>query len=341
MKLMKTQDAVGQTICHDLTQIIKGVTKGALFQKGHVISEEDVPVLLSLGKTHIYLWEDDESLLHENDAAEILRSLCQGENMNAAGPIEGKIEITADMDGLLMVDTRRLRDINSLGDIVIAARVSGFPVKKGDKLCGARVIPLMIEKEKMERAREAAGSKPLLTLLPMKPKKYGLVITGSEVFNNSIQDTFTPVIQEKLAEYGCEMTAHEITDDDGDIITAAISNMLNNGVEMVFCAGGMSVDPDDRTPLAIRNATSNVVSYGAPVLPGSMFMIAYTEDGRPICGLPGCVMYSRRTIFDLVLLRLLADAPVSAEWLAGLGNGGLCLDCAECHFPNCAFGKGA
>ena len=340
MKLMSTQEAVGQTLCHDITQIIRGVTEGALFHKGHVIKEEDVPVLLSLGKEHVYIWESNDDTLHEDEAAEILRALCQSENMQAVGPKEGKIELLADIDGLLLVDTEGLRRVNSLGEVLIASRVSGFPVKKGDKLCGVRVIPLVIEKEKMERARKASGDKPLLKLLPIKPKKYGLVITGSEVFHKRIQDAFTPVIQEKLAEYGCEMTAHEIVDDDHEKITAVIKNMLDKGAEMVFCTGGMSVDPDDKTPLAIKNAASNVVSYGAPVLPGSMFMLAYTADKRPVCGLPGCVMYAHRTIFDLVLPYLLSDAPVTAEWLAGLGNGGLCLNCVECHFPNCMFGKG-
>ena len=342
MKLMSTREAVGQTLCHDVTQIIKDVTKGVLFQKGHVIKEEDVDVLLNLGKEHVYIWEDDGNMLHENDAAEILRSLCQSGNMGATGPKEGKIELLADIEGLLLVDTAGLRGVNSLGQMVIASRVSGFPVKKGDKLCGMRIIPLVIEKEKMERARKAAGDGPLLRLLPMKPKKYGLVITGNEVFHKRIRDTFTPVIQEKLAEYGCEMAAYKILDDDHEKITAEINNMLDTGAEMVFCTGGMSVDPDDKTPLAIRNsAGNNVVSYGAPVLPGSMFMLAYTADKRPVCGLPGCVMYAHRTIFDLVLPYLLADVPVTAEWLAGMGNGGLCLNCVECHFPNCAFGKGA
>jgi hypothetical protein len=301
VKLMNTREAVGQTLCHDVTQIIRGVTKDALFKKGHVIKEEDVPALLNLGKERIYIWENNENMLHENDAAEILRAMCQSENMRAAGPREGKIEVLAEIDGLLMVDTAGLRRVNSLGEVIIAARVSGFPVKKGDKLCGVRVIPLMIEKEKMERARHAAGDKPLLKLLPIKPKKYGLVITGSEVFHDRVQDTFTPVIIDKLAEYKCEMTDHVILDDDHEKITAAINSMLDKGAEMVFCTGGMSVDPDDRTPLAIKNAANNIVSYGAPVLPGSMFMLAYTADKRPVCGLPGCVMYAHRTIFDLVL----------------------------------------
>ena len=103
MKLMRVQDAVGQVLCHDITQIIPGVTKDAVFRKGHIIREEDIPVLLSVGKEHIYIWENDETMLHENDAADILRAICQGEHMRASAPKEGKIELTAETDGLLLV----------------------------------------------------------------------------------------------------------------------------------------------------------------------------------------------------------------------------------------------
>jgi len=339
MKLIKTQDAVGHVLCHDVTQIIKGVTKDALFRKGHVIAESDIPALLSLGKEHVYIWEDDGSILHENDAAEILCKLCQNAHMHATEPKEGKIELIADMDGLLIVDTERLRNVNALGEMMIATRASGSPVKKGDKLCGTRIIPLTIEKEKMERACKVVGRQPLLELLPIKQKKYGLINTGNEVFHGRIDDTFTPVIREKLEAYGCEMTAHAILADDHEQITSAIKDMLDSGSQLVLCTGGMSVDPDDRTPLAIKNTADKVISYGAPVLPGAMFMRAYMKDGTPICGLPGCVMYSKRTIFDIVLPHLLADVQVTPEWLAGLGEGGLCLECETCIFPNCAFGK--
>lgn len=340
MKLMKTEDAVGQVLCHDITQIIKGVTKDAVFRKGHIIQPEDIPVLLSVGKDNVYIWENDETMLHENDAAEVLREICQGEGMHPGPVKEGKIELIADIDGLFLVDLSHLRAINSLGEMMIATRASGFPVKKGDRLAGTRVIPLVIEKEKMERAKQAAGEKPLLNVVPIKPKKYGLVTTGNEVYYGRIEDTFTPVIIEKLAEYGCEMVSHVVLNDDHEKITAAINRMLADGCEMVLCTGGMSVDPDDKTPLAIKNTGVHIVSYGAPVLPGAMFLMSYTADGRPVCGLPGCIMYSRRTIFDLALPRLLADVPVTAEWLAGLGHGGFCLSCPVCHFPNCGFGKG-
>lgn len=340
MKLMRTEEAVGQVLCHDITQIIKGVTKGAVFSKGHIITEEDIPVLLSVGKEHVYIWENNENMLHENDAADILREICQGEHMHASAVKEGKVELIADEDGLLLIDLEHLRAVNSLGEMMIATRSSGFVVKKGDRLCGTRIIPLVIEKEKMEAAKRAAGDKPLMQIIPLKAKKFGVVTTGSEVYNGLIQDTFTPVLQEKLGEFGCEMIAHEILDDDHKQITAAIQKMMADGCELVLCTGGMSVDPDDRTPLAIKNTGANIVSYGAPVLPGAMFLVAYTDDGRPICGLPGCVMYSQRTVFDLALPRLLADVPITAEWLAGLGHGGFCLNCPVCHFPNCEFGKG-
>ena len=340
MKLLRVEDAVGQVLCHDITQIIPGVTKDAVFRKGHIIRAEDIPVLLRVGKEHIYVWENNENMLHENDAADILRALCQGPHMRASAPKEGKIELTAEADGLLLVDTERLRAVNALGDMMIATRAGGFPVKKGDKLCGTRVIPLVIEKAKMEQARKAAGPDPLLQLLPFRPRPFGVVTTGSEVKKGLIQDAFTPVLVDKLAEYGCELAAHAVCGDDADEITAAIAKMADEGAELILCTGGMSVDPDDRTPLAIRNAGAAIVSYGAPVLPGAMFLMAYLPDGRPVCGLPGCVMYAKRTIFVLVLPRLLADVPVTPQWLAGLGHGGLCLGCDVCHFPNCGFGKG-
>jgi len=340
MKLIKTQESVGHILCHDVTQIIKDTIKDTVFRKGHVITESDIPVLLSIGKDNVYIWEDDPDMMHENEAAKILSNICKNVNMLETEPKEGKIELTADMDGLLMVDNKRLCEINSIGEMMIATRASGSYVKKGDKLCGTRVIPLAISKEKMGKAVKTAGSEPLLELLPVKKKKYGLINTGNEIFYGRINEAFTPVIQEKMSEYGCEMITRVTLEDNYETITAAINGMLGSGVDMVLCTGGMSVDPDDKTPLAIKKAADEVISYGAPVLPGAMFMLAYTADGRPICGLPGCVMYNKRTVFDIVLPRLLADVRITAGWLSKLGNGGLCLECKSCHFPNCSFGKG-
>ena len=340
MKLVRTEDAVGQVLCHDITQIIKGVTKDAVFRKGHVVTAEDIPVLLSVGKDHLYIWEKDEKMLHENDAAQILYDICKNEHMRPSEIKEGKIELIAECDGLLKVDTEKLNRINSLGEMMIASRHGNFPVKAGDKIAGTRIIPLVIEKEKMEKAKEVAGDRPIFEILPFQKRKVGIVTTGNEVFYGRIQDTFTPVIEEKLSEYDTEIIGHEISDDNHEHITARIQKMLDAGADMIICTGGMSVDPDDRTPLAIRNCGATIVSYGAPVLPGAMFLLAYYgENHIPVMGLPGCVMYAKRTIFDLVLPRVMAGEILAKKDLDLLGEGGLCLSCPVCTFPNCGFGK--
>ena len=340
MKLIKTTEAVGYVLSHDITQIILGVKKGPVFKKGHIITEEDIPVLLSVGKDQIYVLENDETMMHENDAAYVLQKMCGNENMTHSEPSEGKIELFADIDGLFLVDNERLKIVNSFGEMMIATRPSGFIVKKGDKLAGTRIIPLIIKKEKMEQVQKLVGDEPILKVVSLKKKKYGLITTGNEVFYGRIEDTFTPVLNAKLAKFGCEMVEHVILNDDDKKITKAIKEMLSHGVDMVLCTGGMSVDPDDKTPLAIKNSGVDIVSYGAPVLPGAMFLVSYTKDNRPVLGLPGCIMYARRTIFDLALPRILSDIKVTPEYLSNLGNGGLCLNCEKCTFPNCGFGKG-
>lgn len=341
MKQINTTEAVGHVLCHDITQIIPGKTKDAIYRKGHIVTEEDIPVLLSLGKDHLYIWEKNEGMLHENEAAEILYSFCKNDYMSRTPVKEGKIELIADIDGLFKVDVERLNRINALGDMMIATRHSNFAVKKGDKLAGTRIIPLVIEKGKMDIAKELVGDQPLFQLLPFGHRKAAIVKTGSEVFYGRIKDAFGPVIRQKLAEFNVEVLGQTIINDEQDKITNIIKDYIEQGADFIVCTGGMSVDPDDTTPSAIKDTGARLVSYGAPVLPGAMFLLAYYGGERniPIMGLPGCVMYSKRTIFDLVLPRVMAGEVLSAEDLSALGHGGLCLSCPECTFPNCGFGK--
>ena len=378
MKLIDTKDAVGHVLCHDITQILPGQSKGPVFKKGHIVTSEDIPVLLSVGKDHLYVWEKTEGMLHEDEAAEILRQICMGdsETMTASEPSEGKIEIRAAIDGLLKIDREKLQRVNGLGEMMIATIHGDYPVRAGEKLAGTRVIPLVIEEEKMNRAKEAAGDAPILSILPFQHIRYGLVTTGNEVALGRIPDAFGPVLKKKMAAYDTEFMGQLIVTDDRKGITAAILSFVEDGADLVLCSGGMSVDPDDKTPGAIRDTGAEVVSYGAPVLPGAMFLLSYltvdkegnlvdieenkandvgtamdTADaemntartnGRrvvPVLGLPGCIMYAKRTIFDLVLPRVLAGERLKAEDLVRYGEGGLCLSCDVCHFPNCAFGK--
>lgn len=338
MKQIPTREAVGHVLCHDMTQIIPGQYKDARFRKGHVVREEDIPILLSMGKEHLYVWEMVPGMVHENDAAERLCALCRNRGMERSAVKEGKIELTAAMDGLFLVDSARLKAVNTLEDIMIATRHGGTAVRKGDKLAGTRVIPLVIEEEKLRRAEAAASGKPLLELLPWKLKTAAVVATGSEVAQGLVKDAFTPVVEKKLAEFGIQTLERRTPGDGTEAVKDTILDVKRRGVDLILCTGGMSVDPDDNTPGAIRRSGAEITAYGAPVLPGAMFLLGYFGDGTPILGLPGCVMYAKRTIFDLVLPKVAAGVPVTRADLAAMGEGGLCLGCGACTYPNCGFG---
>ena len=339
MKLINTTDAVGHVLCHDLTQIIRGEYKDARFRKGHVVTEEDIPVLLSMGKEHLYVWEMVPGMVHENDAAERLCALCMNDRMERSQVKEGKIELTAACDGLFRVDSARLIAVNSVEDIMVATRHGNTAVHKGDKLAGTRVIPLVIPEDTLRAAEEAAGPAPLLELLPYTKKTAAIVTTGSEVKSGRIQDTFTPVVKDKLAACGIETLAVVYSGDGVENVANAISEVRRTGADMILCTGGMSVDPDDNTPGGIRQSGARIVSYGAPVLPGAMLLVGYYEDGTPVLGLPGCVMYAGATVFDLVLPRVAAGVEITRADIVSMGEGGLCLGCKPCHWPICPFGK--
>jgi molybdopterin biosynthesis enzyme len=344
MKELAVEEAIGHVLCHDMTQIIPGEFKGARFRKGHVVTEEDVPVLLSMGKRSVYVWELEEGMIHEDDAALRLCRLAEGPGCTHAEDIkEGKIELKASYDGCFTVRSEALVAVNSVTDVMLATRKGNTAVHAGDKLAGMRVIPLVIKESVLDEADAAAaaapGEGPICEVHPFKLKRVGIVTTGSEVKAGLIEDSFTPVVQKKLAAYGMEMVAHELPGDDMDDVVAAIHRVREAGVDLVVCTGGMSVDPDDNTPGAIQKSGAEMVTYGAPVLPGAMLFVGYYEDGTPVLGLPGCVMFAGATIFDLVMPRVAAGIRLTKADIVAYGEGGLCLGCAECHYPVCPFGK--
>ena len=340
MKLIRTEEAVGHVLCHDMTQIIPGEYKDARFRKGHVVTEEDIPVLLSMGKENLYIWEKTEGMLHEDEAALRLRDLCVSEHMRSTDVKEGKVELIADAEGLFRVDTERLYAVNDIDELMIATRHTDTAVRPGDRLAGMRVIPLVIGEEKLIRAEKAAGKEPLLRLIPWKLKTAAVIATGSEVAKGLIQDQFTPVVERKLAAFGIRTVSKTLSGDDPERIQSEIARAHAEGIDLICCTGGMSVDPDDRTPGAIARSGVKIVTCGAPTLPGAMFCLGYFEDGTPVVGLPGCVMYAKATIFDLVLPRIAAGVALTRGDFVRLGHGGLCLGCGECRYPVCPFGKG-
>lgn len=339
MKQIRIEDAVGCILSHDVTKIVPGEFKGRLFKKGHVIKEEDIEKLLDIGKEHIYVWEPKENELHENDAAIRIKDLVLGEGCTISEEIkEGKIDFFADRQGVLKINKDLLLKLNMVGEIIVSTMHNNTPVKKGEKIGATRVIPLIINEEKIIEAENLIKEK-IIRVEEIKPKKAVLITTGNEVYKGRIKDAFLPVMEEKLGYYGSEIIRQVILPDDKEMISENIIKAIEEDkVDVVICTGGMSVDPDDVTPSAIKDCNGEIVTYGAPVLPGAMFLLAYYKN-TPILGVPSCAMYAKRTILDLVLPRILADEKLTFEDIASYGNGGMCLSCEICSFPHCSFGK--
>lgn len=338
MKEVAVEQAVGTVLAHDLTQIIPGQYKGPKFKKGDVIKEEDIPVLLSMGKKHLYVLEKGDNDVHENEAAFRVASKAAGSGIELTEPSEGKIELRAAVDGLLKIDREKIFKLVSQDEIMFATIHENTVVKKGDKLAGTRIIPLFISEEAMNTAEEILGESPVIKIKPLQEMKVGVVTTGSEVYKGIIEDAFGPVLEKNFGALGSKVCKQLFADDDEQMIADCIKQLVDEGMDIIGITGGMSVDPDDRTPSGIRLAGGEVVSYGAPVLPGAMFMLSYIGK-VPVVGLPGCVMYSRTSVFDLIVPRLLAGEKITKEDINRLAHGGLCLNCETCTYPACGFGK--
>ncbi|NLT19729.1 MAG: molybdopterin-binding protein [Syntrophomonadaceae bacterium] len=340
MKTIRVEDAVGTVLCHDITRIVPGEFKGPAFRKGHIITPEDIPELLKLGKEHIYVWELGAGMVHEDDAAIRLAKAIMGNGLSMSEPREGKVNLIATSDGMCVINEDLLMEINLIEEVVVATRNHRRPVKLGEVVAGVRVVPLVFPQQHLERVETLCHQHEVIEVKPFNPYKVGIVTTGNEVFSGYIEDKFGPVLEEKIKKYNCSLQKQIIVPDDPQQITHSILELINQGAEMVLITGGMSVDPDDLTPAAVRATGAEIITYGAPVLPGAMLMVAYMGD-LPILGLPGCVMYSKITIFDLIMPTILTGEKITRAMIARLGMGGLCLNCPQCHYPACGFGSGA
>lgn len=339
MEKVRVEDAVGMVLCHDITEIVPGEFKGRAFAKGHIIEEKDIEKLLDLGKRHIYVWDLSKGYVHENDAALRMVQAAAGENITFSEVKEGKIELRAACDGVLKIDLEALYELNDVEEICFATIHGNKMVTKGKLLGGARVIPLAVREDILTAFEKiSAEHRPVISVRPFRPAKIGVVTTGSEIQSGRIQDKFWPVLEDKAAELGAELVGQKFPGDDPEEITKAIRGYLDQGVDMVQVTGGMSVDPDDMTPSVIRALGGEVITYGTPVLPGAMFMLSYV-DGVPVVGLPGCVMYSKRTVFDLIVPRLLTGEKLSKRDFVLLAHGGQCQNCPVCTYPDCGFGQ--
>lgn len=337
MKKVKVQDAIGMTLCHDITAMVDGF-KGAAFKRGHVITQEDIPKLLDIGKQHVFIWEENAGEIHEEDAARRLSQMTTVDGAHYGSVSEGKIQLFADQDGMFRVDKALLAAVNRIGDITITTLPDHYPVKAGDRLASMRIVPLVTEERQIAEAEALCADKQLYDLRPFKPLKVGIIITGSEIYHGRIKDKFERVARAKLAHYPAEILGVHVCDDELDMIVGAGRALLAEGAELLIFSGGMSVDPDDLTPSAIREMGAEIISYGVPSQPGNMTLVAYLDQAA-LLGVPGAAISRPTTMFDVLLPQIFCGDPLTKDDLIRLGEGGLCQMCDSCHFPNCTFGR--
>ena len=337
MKKINVQDAIGMELCHDITEMNDGF-KGVAFKRGHIIREEDIDHMLRIGKQHIFVWEENAGEIHEDDCARRMAAMAPVEGAHYTEPAEGKVLLFADQRGMFRVNTRLLKKIDSIGDITICTLPDHYPVEVGARLASMRIVPLVTKEEQIIEAEQLCAQTPLLRLLPYQHKKIGVIITGSEVYHGRIKDKFEPVVRAKMKQYPSEIVGITVCDDDLEMIVGAAKTHLKNGADFLIFTGGMSVDPDDLTPTAVRQLGAEIITHGVPSQPGNMTLVAYLGD-VPILGVPGAAIKLPTTIFDVLLPQVFAGEKITKEELINLAEGGLCQMCKACHWPNCTFGR--
>jgi hypothetical protein len=322
LKVIPVEEAVGLPLAHDITEIVPGKHKGPAFRRGHIVREEDISKLLDVGKRNLYVMELDRDELHEEDAAHRLAKAAAGPHLKLVGPSEGRVNLVAEISGLLKIDSDLLYRFNSLGNLIMATLLSDRYVNKGDVVAGTRTIPVVVKEELIQRAEALCKDHPIVRIVPMPARRIHLIVTGSEVYTGRIQDGFEPVVRRKIAALGSDLADKQVANDDPDQIAKLIQEAQRSGAEIILVSGGMSVDPDDKTPEGIRRSGAIIESHGFPVLPGSMFLMAHL-NGTPILGLSGCVLHDPFSAFDILLPRLLAGDKITRADIMAMGHGGL------------------
>jgi len=322
LKVIPVEDAVGLPLAHDITEIVPGKHKGPAFRRGHIVRPEDITKLLDVGKRNLYVMDLEKDELHEEDAARRLAKAAAGKNLTLTDPSEGRINLVAGISGLLKVNSDLLFRFNSQGDLMLATLPGDRYVKQGTVVAGTRTIPVVVKEELIQKAEALCQERPIVEVLPIPARKIHLIVTGSEVYTGRIKDGFGPVVSKKVGEMGSDLADKQLANDDPDQIAKLIQEAHKGGAELILVSGGMSVDPDDKTPEGIRRSGAKVESHGFPVLPGSMFLMAYI-DQTPVLGLSGCVLHDPFTAFDALLPRLLAGEKITRADIMAMGHGGL------------------
>ena len=342
LKAIPIENAVGQHALNDMTRIIPGREKGPAFRRGQKIRAGDVCRLQQMGRGRIYTVEDakpDRAWIHEDEAALAFAAAMAGPGVAyTEKPSEGKADFIAEGKGLLTIEKDRLEMFNMVPGVMCATRQNFSVLGQGLRFAGTRAIPLYLARRDFEKAMAVLEEGPLFTIHPLRSAKVGVLVTGTEIFRGLVDDKFIPIIRNKVETLGSRLVDAVIAPDERPMIRDGIRRLLDAGADLIVTTAGLSVDPDDVTRQALMDVGVRDMLYGVPVLPGAMTLIGRIGSVQ-VFGVPACALYYKTTSLDLLLPRLLAGISVTRRDLAQMAEGGFCLNCKQCTYPKCPFGK--
>ncbi len=343
LQSLPAEQAVGHRALHDMTMIVPGASKGPAFEKGQVIGVGDLCRLQQMGRRHLYVMTGNHAgpeWVHEDEAALAFARALAGDGVSFADqPREGKINLQAARDGLLVVEEARLEAFNLVPGVMCACRQSFTLLNQGRVLGATRAIPLYLPRADFHKALAVLSDGPIFQVLPLRPPRVGILVTGTEVFMGLVEDKFIPIITTKVEQFGGQVQKSLIVPDERRAIGDGVKELLDCGIDLLVTTAGLSVDPDDVTRQGLGDAGATEMLYGAPIVPGAMTLLARIGPVQ-VMGVPACALFFKTTSFDLLLPRLLAGLTITRRDLARMANGAFCLDCKVCTYPQkCPFGK--
>jgi len=338
MRTVPLEQAIGLRLAHDITEVNPEKNlKACAFKRGHIVTREDLDPLRKLGKHLLYVWDDSNDRVHEDDAAIRIAPLAAGDNIAFdPEPTEGKISFYAACPGVFRVDVERLYQINALEIPSLPTIHSGYPVSEGKQVAAFRIIPLACDRSIVEKVCSILNE-PLFRVDPFVMKKAGVVVTGNEVYEGRIKDAFADKLTMMLKAFGVAVNETAVLPDVRGKIAETVRRFVET-CDIVFVTGGTSVDPDDVTVQALSDAGVRYSVKGNPIQPGNNFTVGYKGDGV-VCAVPAAALFYKATALNIFLPRLLAGEKIPREDFHRMGHGGLCHFCETCHFPCCPFGR--
>ncbi|MCC6315368.1 MAG: molybdopterin-binding protein [Thermomicrobiales bacterium] len=289
------------------------------FAKGHRLTAEDAATLAELDEP-IHAVQLEPGEIHEDQAALRLAAAVAGPGLERRGPSQSRYNLVAAHKGQVRVDVDRLRAINRVPGMAVFTLHNRVATVPGKVVTGVKITPVATPESALVAAERIAAGEPIVQVAPFQPLVVGVI--SSEGMSDRVRQRFRDIVTRKMGWYGARVLRFVEVPPEADAVGEAVAALRADGADVILSAGGNTIDPLDPALAALQRMGAEMVRFGAPVHPGSMFWMAYLDE-TPVVNLASCGMYAKASVADLVLPTVMSGARVDIDELADLGYGGL------------------